>query len=680
MNIKSEVGEWFHTRPNWQQEAADRILKKGSLSSIDIDELTDLAKTDKGQEKTDFHKFNGLGTSASGSADLQLKAISEIEGIDNLSPRKPHTLGKNNITVVYGNNGSGKSGYTRILKKVCGKSHAVELKSNVFGAPPDKQCCKIEYEFAGKTIDVTWSAKDDPVNDLCNIDIFDTTSGELYLVKENEAAYTPAVLGLFDKLIQACDSVRDCFKSALLKLPSKLPVMPREYGQTKAEKLYSSLRASQTESSLANILVWTKEDDLSLKSLDERLKAKDPKKQAEQKRNRKKQIDLLHTQLTDVINNLAANACAEIFKLKNSAKEKRDIAIGGAKAVQDMSSLSGVGSETWRALWYAAREYSKKEAYKDNEFPNTSDDARCILCHQKLDTNARKRFQKFEKYITGKLSSDAATAELKYSKKIEVLPDTPKSEIIQTTIQAAGLESEEWLPKLTTFWKNVEDVIERIKKQSEYSKFGIDKKKLSWLEELKELADSLENQAKQLDKDAKAFDREKALADKRELSAKKWTSDQKNAIKDELKRLKQITQINKWIRTTSTAQISKQAGVLAQQVLTDAYVSRFNLELQRLGARRIKVEIVKTRAKKGHVLHRLCLKGLNYKTYPPGDILSDGEKRIVTLAAFLADVTGNEEKAPFIFDDPISSLDQDFEEKSIDRLIELSKDRQVQSS
>ncbi|MCG8532124.1 MAG: hypothetical protein MI749_15880, partial [Desulfovibrionales bacterium] len=232
MNVKSEVGEWFHTRPNWQQEAADRILKKGVISSIDIDELTSLAKTEEGQKCTNFHKFESLGVLVSSGADLQLKAISGIEGIDNLSPRKPLFLGKNNITVVYGNNGSGKSGYTRILKKICGKSHATELKPNVFGTPPGKQCCKLEYEIAGEKIDVNWSVKDEPIKDLCNIDIFDTTSGELYLVKENEASYTPAVLGLFDKLIKICDSVRDRFKSALLNLPSKLPEIPPEYGQT----------------------------------------------------------------------------------------------------------------------------------------------------------------------------------------------------------------------------------------------------------------------------------------------------------------------------------------------------------------------------------------------------------------------------------------------------------------
>jgi len=43
----------------------------------------------------------------------------------------------------------------------------------------------------------------------------------------------------------------------------------------------------------------------------------------------------------------------------------------------------------------------------------------------------------------------------------------------------------------------------------------------------------------------------------------------------------------------------------------------------------------------------------------------------------LADVTGKSNQAPFIFDDPISSLDQTYEEAVVKRLVELSHDKQI---
>ena len=74
-------------------------------------------------------------------------------------------------------------------------------------------------------------------------------------------------------------------------------------------------------------------------------------------------------------------------------------------------------------------------------------------------------------------------------------------------------------------------------------------------------------------------------------------------------------------------------------------------------------------------MHKLQLE--NAINAPLPEILSDGENRIVSIAAFLADVTGRACPSTFIFDDPISSLDQNFEEAVVRRLCDLSIDRQL---
>jgi energy-coupling factor transporter ATP-binding protein EcfA2 len=96
-----------------------------------------------------------------------------------------------------------------------------------------------------------------------------------------------------------------------------------------------------------------------------------------------------------------------------------------------------------------------------------------------------------------------------------------------------------------------------------------------------------------------------------------------------------------------------------------------------LGANRIKVEIARTRTDHGKVLHQLRLKGPVNDQAMPNSVLSEGELRIIALAAFLADVADKPMSAPFIFDDPISSLDHDFEWSVAGRLAELAKKRQV---
>jgi predicted aconitase with swiveling domain len=88
------------------------------------------------------------------------------------------------------------------------------------------------------------------------------------------------------------------------------------------------------------------------------------------------------------------------------------------------------------------------------------------------------------------------------------------------------------------------------------------------------------------------------------------------------------------------------------------------------------VDFVKDSVSKGKVLHRIILKSAKADASPDA-ILSEGEYRIVVIAAFLADVLGRKANVPFIFDDPISSLDQDYEEAVVQRIIELSLEQQI---
>ena len=191
------------------------------------------------------------------------------------------------------------------------------------------------------------------------------------------------------------------------------------------------------------------------------------------------------------------------------------------------------------------------------------------------------------------------------------------------------------------------------------------------------LSSTAEKLAVQFEEDAKHFDRNEAKNELLEMEAKLWISQQKKAVEVEINRLKEVEKYHEWKKNTETGKITREASVISEKLITGAYISRFNDELRKLNASTITVELVKTRGEKGRSKHRIRLKNLVGNDTMPIEVLSDGEKRIVSLAAFLADVTAHNANTPFIFDDPISSLDQEYEEKTIERLVELSKERQV---
>ena len=172
-------------------------------------------------------------------------------------------------------------------------------------------------------------------------------------------------------------------------------------------------------------------------------------------------------------------------------------------------------------------------------------------------------------------------------------------------------------------------------------------------------------------------DRTKAAKDKLALEAQLWVSQQKAAVVKEVERRKAWNDFETWKGLANSRRVSLKASEIAEKVITESYLGRFNAELEVLGAKRIRVAIVKTRAERGRALHQLKLTGVKRGQEEPARILSEGERRIISLAAFLADVTGKPNIAPFVFDDPISSLDQDFEWAVAKRLAELAKTRQV---
>lgn len=196
------------------------------------------------------------------------------------------------------------------------------------------------------------------------------------------------------------------------------------------------------------------------------------------------------------------------------------------------------------------------------------------------------------------------------------------------------------------------------------------------IQNLKTHSTNLELKIAQLKKDAESFNRTLVENEKLNLEMKRWMSQQATQIHKEIKHLKHLVQYDQWIALANSRSISAKASSVADAVITESYVARFNQELQKLGAKHLKIELIKTKTAKGRPLHKLQLKAAKHQL-PIESILSEGERRIITLAAFLADVAEKPFKAPFVFDDPISSLDQTWEERAIDRLIQLSQTRQV---
>ena len=677
-----KLGEWFKKRPEWLQDAARRLLANGSVNATDVAELTLLCKKEAGSKDEGLaelaaqpipqQSFNVSETPVA----IRLDSISEIKGINNLGPRKPLEFGTQPLTIIYGLSGSGKSGYMRILKRICGgKGIKQPLHGNVFEESSAEKSCKIVFTTGGTKKGLVWTPETGTHSELSAASLYDTDSAHVYVNEENEVTYEPPLLKLFRLLVEVCEKVDSSLASEIGAEVSLKPVMDSGLLTTTAGDWFDKISSDTLAAETALRCAWNDELEQQLVDLGQRLAESNPAEKAAAIRKTKSHLQQLTTLLTAIRDEHSDQSFERYLEAKQDAEKKRQTATVDARKVFENSPLEGVGSESWRLLWEQARRYSEKEAYKAQPFPNVGDDSRCPLCQQELEPDARSRFSSFESFVKGNLELAARKAEKSRDEFFLKYAGIPTTDDLSSKLDLAGLTDPTVRHAIERYCQSMRKRREEFLTASAVTSLN-QIQDAATLETLPGIAYKLEEQAKAFEEDAKKGQREELNKKVNELKAQKWLSQEKSAIETEIKRLQKVALLKEAQRLTHTRALSEKKAEMADELVTEAFRQRFQEELKRLGASRLKVTLEKTETHKGHVFYQIKLKDAKQPA-KTGEILSEGEFRIVSIAAFLADVEGKGADAPFVFDDPISSLDQPFEEATAERLVSLSKTRQV---
>ncbi len=152
MDVLGEILAWSKDRPEWQRDALRRLVLTGELGDEDIDALTEICKSAHGlaeeQEKTPLGKKH-LPNTAAEAGQVTVQSIFHHHGVNALAEDQTLKFGPR-LTVVYGDNAAGKSGYTRILKSACRARRAEDILGNVLsGAAPLTPVVSINYKVGG---------------------------------------------------------------------------------------------------------------------------------------------------------------------------------------------------------------------------------------------------------------------------------------------------------------------------------------------------------------------------------------------------------------------------------------------------------------------------------------------------------------------------------------------------
>lgn len=679
--LAADLAEWFRERPLWVQDAARRLLENGDVGAKDLEELLILCKAEAGVpvdtsvEITAVPPGEDAFASKTKAFSLRLASVSDLVGMNALGPRKPLQFGDAPLTIVYGTNGSGKSGYMRVLKHVCGARAKGDLLPNVFDRESPAQSCKISYSKDGVAADCEWTPNVGVHPDLRAVSVYDTECASVHVNQENQVSFEPLALRLIRRLVEISDEIAHKLDAEVSALVARLPQIPKTYATMAAGQWYAKIEQSISHEEIEERCRWEEADQERLNQLRERAAQANPAEAALALRKKLTYLQAFSSRLASLRETYSDEKFTTLVGLRGDAATKRQAAEVDARAVFADAPLGGIGTESWRLLWQQARNFSEAETYTAHEFPHVSDGALCVLCQQPLSPDATARLSRFEAFVKGGLEREAREAGGRLEDYLTSLCEVPSAREVEEQLDLCGIDDQSLR---TTVAKECIELRDRAAAfvtamdPAQIPPVTLD----TGARELVPLLSTFEARAKELEEDAATGKKAELELSIAELEARHWINTQREAIATEISRLRLSVLLQSARRLTNTQALSAKTSALAESLVTAAYKSRFETELKTLGGSRIKVSVDKTRAAKGRAWHKVRLVGAS-EVADAQRVLSEGEFRVVSLAAYFADVEGQQANTPVVIDDPVTSLDQDFEEATCARLVALSATRQV---
>lgn len=670
----TKVQDWFSKASVWQKDLFCTFWE-GALRD---DQILDRAVKLVGQEylgepcrltvKTIFPE--GMTFFEKNKPPVTLKEIKNVEGVGALAPTSPLQFG-HGLTVVYGENGSGKSSYVRILKALENHLHAANVLENVFNDNPIAAKAEVLFSVDGTDHPITWTKS---YKGKCPLQVYDTAMARQFVDKENEVVYEPRTLSMITQMAAVYEQVSSVYKNRQHDVQQSLSTLHQDLAVHPIAKEFERLTRVQSAEEFAKKYQWGDTQETELAVIADGLKESDPIKAATALESRKRIVRNHGFIILELLKLVDDEACEIYLKKRRKQIETQKAQDTLVISSRKQSLLDGFGGDVWRSMWAHAIAYIDLIEKSSSGVP-ISMSGKCALCQQDIDTSTKARMQNFKEFYESRAMQEADNAFREFSKAVSNLQTEIENKIdpdeINESLVSSGISGDMQATIMMLYRK----IVARCEWLLDYDETNppvcpeIETKE-TIIEAFRSFVEAMDMRIKAL-KDA-STDQEKQIARKNELAVIKWAA-ANIPVKLQLLKLQCIISDCK---TNSLTSLKKE---LSRLLITDAYISRFRTEMRALDEKgQIKVELVEASPKRGKSYHQVSLRGAkSVGNHKNGEVLSEGEFRVVSLAAFLADLAAWGRVMPFVFDDPITSLDHKFEARVAARLVQLSTERQV---
>ncbi len=207
------IRDWATGISYWEQAVLEKLTVGVSLTEKDHQRFLNLMLEDSGlaprtQANRPKLSFPATLPNAPLATPFTIERLTSLRNVNALPPAQEVTFGPQ-LTIIYGPNGSGKTGYTRPLGSAGFARGDREVLSDARKASTSQTpSADIEIVKNGKKATVSWKYGTRPP-ELSGVYVFDGTSASVHLTKANALSFSPAGLDLLTDLAVVTDQVRE---------------------------------------------------------------------------------------------------------------------------------------------------------------------------------------------------------------------------------------------------------------------------------------------------------------------------------------------------------------------------------------------------------------------------------------------------------------------------------------
>lgn len=670
---RAMLADWANSNDEWVRLLVSEVIATGRpVGATTIATAYQLFRQEKALDEREIPPVPKLNIEArqdEAAPPLTLTRLSDVHGVNALVPGaviEPHE----GLTILYGENGTGKTGYSRIFKALANSRTADTILGNIEADSVESPTAQLQFKLGDAEQSMPWTGELG-VSPFTRMSIFDSPAVTTHVDEDLDYVYTPASLALFNHVTAAIQAVSAQVDAAVTALGTRNSgLLSRFQRGSSIYPLIETLGAS-TDLVALNSKVATGKD-------------------AEQ------QLDLA----SQVVAALRANTTGTQITALKSQQRVLAQAVAAAEALLAFDSTAynealakraqlTTDYETFRGELFAAADLPADpddtwndfikagETYRQHLVDVDAHDAdRCLYCRQPLLEPARELLARYSTYLEDKISTDLRTTD---------------ASLIGFRRQAAAVENNELVAFIEEFKDTVNDdrpaYFEQVKAIEDArgavasavaagQKIDIKVADLRTATKatvdaaLTKAASSLAALEAQQQNRGKALEEKQAelleLKDAVELG-KSWA-----LIEAQVKSAKEADQLRTLKRPLSPLgrSVTELAKTASDQLINQSFDALFLEECEALRTPAMKLQFV---GREGKAQRRKVMTG----RHKPSKVLSEGEQKVLALADFLAEARLAGITAPVIFDDPVSSLDHRRINEVAQRIAGLAHDNQV---